>query len=65
MKKNGDIWISWITFISSKFPLVTPSFLDATHLTTTEVANDCNECGTSWECLNICLGAFYTKLAIH
>ena len=44
------------------FPLVTPSFLDATHLTTTEVANDCNECGTSWECLNICLGAFLHEI---
>ncbi|KAL6452718.1 LOW QUALITY PROTEIN: hypothetical protein SBY92_000058 [Candida maltosa Xu316] len=44
------------------FPLVTPSFLDATHLTTNEVANDCNQCGTSWECLNICLGAFMHEI---
>ncbi|CAX42779.1 putative zinc metalloproteinase, putative [Candida dubliniensis CD36] len=44
------------------FPLVTPSFLDATHLTTAEVANDCNECGTSWECLNICLGAYLHEI---
>ncbi|KAI3405625.2 hypothetical protein KGF56_001643 [Candida oxycetoniae] len=44
------------------FPLVTPSFLDTTRLTTNEVANDCNECGTSWECLNICLGAFMHEI---
>jgi len=44
------------------FPLVTPSFLDSTKLSTNEVANDCNECGTSWECLNICLGAFMHEI---
>lgn len=44
------------------FPLVTPSFLDSTRLSTNEVANDCNECGTSWECLNICLGAFMHEI---
>ncbi|KAK6895379.1 putative zinc metalloproteinase [Candida tropicalis] len=44
------------------FPLVTPSFLDATHLSINEVANDCNQCGTSWECLNICLGAFMHEI---
>ncbi|RCK64351.1 hypothetical protein Cantr_00261 [Candida viswanathii] len=44
------------------FPLITPSFLDATHLTTREVANDANQCGTSWECLNICLGAFMHEI---
>ncbi|KAI5970389.1 hypothetical protein CANMA_000552 [Candida margitis] len=44
------------------FPLLTPSFLDSTRLSTNEVANDCNECGTSWECLNICLGAFMHEI---
>lgn len=44
------------------FPGVNPSFLDDTHLTTKEVANDCNECGTSWECLNICMGAFMHEI---
>ncbi|KAG5421454.1 hypothetical protein I9W82_000545 [Candida metapsilosis] len=44
------------------FPSVTPSFLDSTKLSTNEVANDANECGTSWECLNICLGAFMHEI---
>ncbi|ODV66823.1 hypothetical protein HYPBUDRAFT_204480 [Hyphopichia burtonii NRRL Y-1933] len=44
------------------FPQVTPHFLDATHLSTNEVANDCNECGTSWECFNITLGAFMHEI---
>lgn len=46
----------------SNFPQMTPSFLDNTHLSKDEVANDCNECGTSWECLNICLGAFLHEI---
>lgn len=44
------------------FPQVTPSFLDGTHLSTNEVANDCNECGTSWECMNITMGAFMHEI---
>lgn len=44
------------------FPQITPSFLDATHLSKREVANDCNECGTSWECLNVTLGAFMHEI---
>lgn len=44
------------------FPQISPSFADATHLTTKEVANDCNQCGTSWECLNICMGAFMHEI---
>lgn len=44
------------------FPQVSPSLADATHLSQNEVANDCNECGTSWECLNICLGAFMHEI---
>lgn len=44
------------------FPQVTPSFLDGTYLSNREVANDCNQCGTSWECLNITLGAFMHEI---
>lgn len=44
------------------FPQVGPSFLDATPLSTREVANDCNQCGTSWECLNITMGAFMHEI---
>lgn len=41
---------------------VTPAFLDETELSKNEVANDCNECGTSWECLNICFGAYLHEI---
>lgn len=44
------------------FPQISPSFVDATHLSINEVANDCNQCGTSWECLNICMGAFMHEI---
>ncbi|KAI5960445.1 uncharacterized protein KGF55_004738 [Candida pseudojiufengensis] len=40
------------------FPLVTPSFLDDTPLSKSEVANDAGQCSTSYECLNICFGAW-------
>lgn len=46
----------------ASFPQLTPSFLDGTHLSINEVANDCNQCGTSWECLNITLGAFMHEI---
>jgi hypothetical protein len=46
----------------NNFAQVTSCFLDATHLSKNEVANDCNECGTSWECLNICGGAFLHEI---
>lgn len=46
----------------ANFPQVGPSFVDATQLSTREVANDCNQCGTSWECLNITLGAFMHEI---
>lgn len=64
---NGDIKLaifgshglhSW----PINFPMMTPSFLDATHLSKREVANDANQCGTSWECLNITLGAFMHEI---
>lgn len=48
---------SWPT----SFAQVTPAFLDATHLGK-DVANDCGECGTSWECCNITMGAFMHEI---
>lgn len=44
------------------FPQITTTFTDTTHLSINEVANDCNQCGTTWECLNICLGAFMHEI---
>lgn len=44
------------------FPLITPSFSDDTVLSITEVANDLNQCGTPWECMNICMGAFMHEI---
>lgn len=46
----------------NNFPLMTPAFLDGTHLSKREVANDANQCGTSWECYNITLGAFMHEI---
>lgn len=43
------------------FAQITPSFLDATHLGK-DVANDCGECGTSWECCNVTMGAFMHEI---
>lgn len=44
------------------FSQVTGSFLDRTALSTREVANDCGECSLSWQCLNICMGAFMHEI---
>lgn len=44
------------------FPQISTTLTDATHLSTAEVANDCNQCGTTWECHNICLGAFMHEI---
>lgn len=44
------------------FPEVSAAFADETHLSKDEVANDANQCGTTWECLNICLGAFMHEI---
>lgn len=44
------------------FPQISPSFTDDTKLSTSEVANDANQCSTSWECLNICMGAFMHEI---
>lgn len=49
---------SWPT----NFAQVVPSFLDATQLSKREVANDAGECGTSWECMNITMGAFMHEI---
>ncbi|KAM9936043.1 hypothetical protein OXX80_004397 [Metschnikowia pulcherrima] len=46
----------------STFDQMTACFLDDTELSTKEVANDNNQCGTSWECLNICMGAFIHEI---
>lgn len=46
----------------NNFPQITPAFLDQTHLSKKEVANDANQCGTSWECFNITLGAFMHEI---
>ncbi|EDO16718.1 hypothetical protein Kpol_1003p23 [Vanderwaltozyma polyspora DSM 70294] len=39
-----------------------PYMLDSTEASTKEVANDCNECGTHWECLVVTLGAFMHEI---
>lgn len=44
------------------FPQISPGFVDDTRLSTKEVANDCNQCGTNWECFNICMGAFMHEI---
>lgn len=44
------------------FIQVGPSLVDETILSKKEVANDCDQCSTSWECLNICLGAFMHEI---
>lgn len=45
---------SWPTCMED----ITDYFMDDTRASTKEVANDCNECGTHWECLTVTLGAF-------
>lgn len=45
---------SWPTCMED----VTDYFMDDTKASLKEVANDCNECGTHWECLTVTLGAF-------
>ncbi|AET38793.1 putative metalloendopeptidase Ecym_3301 [Eremothecium cymbalariae DBVPG len=37
-------------------------FTDSTPVSESEVANDCNECSSHWECLNITLGAFMHEI---
>jgi len=45
---------SWPTCMED----IVPYFLDPTKSSLNEVANDCNECGSHWECLTVTLGAF-------
>ncbi|CDO95511.1 unnamed protein product [Kluyveromyces dobzhanskii CBS 2104] len=44
------------------FQDIVPYYLDDTKTSTAEVANDCNQCGTHWECLTITLGAFMHEI---
>lgn len=44
------------------FPQIATTLTDGTKLSINEVANDCNQCGTTWECHNICLGAFMHEI---
>ncbi|KAM3160809.1 Jacalin-type lectin domain-containing protein [Lachancea thermotolerans] len=37
-------------------------FTDETRSSTKEVANDCNECGSHWECFTLTLGAFMHEI---
>jgi hypothetical protein len=41
---------------------VVPAFQDDTRSNINEVADDCNECGTYWECFNITMGAFLHEI---
>lgn len=45
---------SWPTCMED----IVPYFLDSTKTSLKEVGNDCNECGSHWECLTVTLGAF-------
>lgn len=49
---------SWPTCMED----VVPYFFDATKTSLREVANDCNECGSHWECLTVTLGAFMHEI---
>lgn len=49
---------SWPTSMEKLIPYL----LDGTKVSTNEVANDANECGTHWECLNVTLGAFMHEI---
>lgn len=49
---------SWPTCLEN----VPKYFTDSTKISSNEVANDCNECGTHWECLNVTLGAFMHEI---
>lgn len=49
---------SWPTCMED----IVPYFLDHTKTSLSEVANDCNECGSHWECLTVTLGAFMHEI---
>lgn len=66
---GGSLEVSMAVFGSHglhSYPLnflqVGPAFVDDTKLSIDEVANDSNQCSTSWECLNICMGAFMHEI---
>lgn len=44
------------------FQNVVPYLMDDTRTSKAEVANDCNECSTHWECLTVTLGAFMHEI---
>lgn len=46
----------------SCFEDVPQYFTDTTRISTKEVANDCNECSSHWECLTVTLGAFMHEI---
>lgn len=46
----------------SSLEKVVPAFQDDRKSNINEVANDCNECGTYWECFNITFGAFLHEI---
>lgn len=46
----------------SSLEQVAPAFQDTTKANIDEVANDANQCGTYWECLNITMGAFLHEI---
>lgn len=46
----------------SSLERVAPCFQDDTKSNINEVANDCNECGSYWECFNITFGAFLHEI---
>lgn len=49
---------SWPYFIED----IPRYFTDETRVSTAEVANDSNECGTHWECFTLTLGAFMHEI---
>ncbi|GMM56743.1 putative metalloendopeptidase [Maudiozyma humilis] len=49
---------SWPTCMED----IVPYFLDPTKSSLQEVANDCNECSSHWECLTVTLGAFMHEI---
>ncbi|ODV96982.1 hypothetical protein PACTADRAFT_15486 [Pachysolen tannophilus NRRL Y-2460] len=54
---SHGVW-SW----PANFEELTKCFTDTTEPSRKEVANDCNECSSSWECLNVTLGAFMHEI---
>ncbi|ODV63453.1 putative metalloendopeptidase ASCRUDRAFT_40751 [Ascoidea rubescens DSM 1968] len=54
---SHGLW-SW----PSSFEELHLSFSECIKTNTKEVANDCNECGSAWECLNVTLGAFLHEI---